>query len=149
MVKLAAAIGGGILAVLLVVVLAMADARLFDEDAEFSPLYEATLKDAYSRFEASDRQVPAKAPDVAGRYDAPQQPVDHQGDGDDQDDAQRPIDQPGRGVGEELVVGPLVDPAACRRRRRPAGVVDGLKCRHGQRVILEERLLEEVDHGRP
>ncbi len=58
------AVGGGVLAVGLVAVLAIADASRF-EDAEYSPLYKATLEDAYSKFKESDRKVPAKGGDNA------------------------------------------------------------------------------------
>jgi tetratricopeptide (TPR) repeat protein len=54
------------LAALVVIVLAIADSRTF-EDAEYSPLYQATLKNAYSRFKESDKRVPAGRPDEVAR----------------------------------------------------------------------------------
>jgi tetratricopeptide (TPR) repeat protein len=60
-----AAVGGGILALAIIAVLAVADARRF-EDAEFSPLYTATLEDAYSKFKESDRKVPARGGNAGG-----------------------------------------------------------------------------------
>jgi len=59
-----AAVGGGLLVLALVAVLAVADSRRF-KDAEYSPLYKATLEDAYSKFKESDRKVPAKGGDAA------------------------------------------------------------------------------------
>lgn len=53
-----AVIGGGLLLVGVIALLAVADARMF-EDAENSKLYESTLKEAFNRFKESDRQVPA------------------------------------------------------------------------------------------
>ena len=52
-------IGGDLLTVGVIALLAAADARMF-EDAEFSPLYDATLKEAFNRFKQSDRKVPAR-----------------------------------------------------------------------------------------
>lgn len=51
-------VGSVALAVGLLAFLAAADGQMF-EDAEFSSLYRFTLNDAYSRFSASDKQVPA------------------------------------------------------------------------------------------
>ncbi len=69
-------ISGGLLALVGVTVLAMADANLFDEDPEFSPLYKATLEDAFSRFKASEGRVPpggSATPEP--RPQPPQQPI--------------------------------------------------------------------------
>lgn len=52
-----------ILAVGVIVVLAMADARMF-KDAEISPLYKTTLDAAYSRFKKNDKRVPARPPEA-------------------------------------------------------------------------------------
>ncbi len=54
-----AAVGGGALAVAVIVVLAVADSSRF-EDAEYTPLYKATLEDAFSKFKESDKRVPAR-----------------------------------------------------------------------------------------
>ena len=58
------AILGCVLASVIVVVLAVADAATF-EDAEFSPLYRFTLDRANSRFKDSDRNIPARGPVAA------------------------------------------------------------------------------------
>jgi tetratricopeptide (TPR) repeat protein len=59
--------------VLIVAVLVRADAGMFEKDAEFSSLYNATLQDAYSRFSASDKKVPAGGPvDEIGGNTMPQ-----------------------------------------------------------------------------
>jgi len=69
-------LGGGVLAVLLIVVLAIADAKVFEKDAEYSSLYKATLAEAHSRFKAADKRVPAKPPmDEFGGAAGPQTPT--------------------------------------------------------------------------
>ncbi|MCK6455584.1 MAG: tetratricopeptide repeat protein [Phycisphaerae bacterium] len=94
-----AAVGGGALALAIVAVLAIADASRF-EDAEYSPLYRATLQDAYSKFKESDRKVPAKgAADVGAEamftppVAMPQQPMGS------------PPAAGGKGLGSRLVGG--------------------------------------------
>ncbi len=57
-------IGACCLAALLVVVLAVADLQTVD-DAEYSPLYQNTLKNSYARFKQTDERVPARAPSDA------------------------------------------------------------------------------------
>ncbi|MCG8404462.1 MAG: tetratricopeptide repeat protein [Phycisphaerales bacterium] len=55
-----AVVGGSLLLVGVIALLAVADAQLFEE-AEYSSLYDSTLREAYNRFKESDRQVPANA----------------------------------------------------------------------------------------